>query len=85
MPEPGSPVSTALGERIHTGVLQLLGSALLKAEMIEQLSRLGRRDEVPAQLLELRAALEQACVELRHIMADLRTTSAATDGPGARG
>ena len=85
MPEPGSPVPSALGERIHTSVLQLLGSALLKAEMIEQLSRLGRRDEVPAQLLELRWALEQACLELRHIMADLRAASATADGPGTHG
>ena len=72
MPEPGSTVPVSLGERIHSGVLQLLGTALLKTEMIEQLSLMGRRDEVPAQLVELRAALEDACGELRRIMADLR-------------
>jgi signal transduction histidine kinase len=66
-----------LATRIHDGVLQMLGSALLKAEMVEQLGYLGRTDEVPAQLTELRTALEQAVFELRGIMAELRQTDAA--------
>ena len=73
-----------LATRIHDGVLQLLGSALLKAEMVEQLGYLGRTDEVPAQLTELRTALEQAVFELRGIMADLRELDASTsaaEGP----
>ena len=67
-----------LARRIHDRVLQLLGSALLKTEMCEQLDRLGRADEIPAQLGELRAALDDAVVELRGIMADLRELSAST-------
>ena len=65
-----------LAERIHNGVLQMLGSALLKAEMVEQLGQLGRSDEVPPYLQELRSALEQACTELRSIMLDLRQADA---------
>jgi signal transduction histidine kinase len=64
-----------LAERIHNQVLQLLGSAMMQAEMCEQLSQLGRQDEVPAMLGELRSSLEQAVVELRAIMTDLRTES----------
>jgi signal transduction histidine kinase len=64
-----------LAERIHNQVLQLLGSAMLQAEMCEQLNRLGRQDEVPAMLDELRSSLEKAVVELRTIMTDLRRTS----------
>jgi signal transduction histidine kinase len=67
-----------LATRIHDGVLQTLGSALLKAEMVEQLGILGRTDEVPAQLSELRSALEQAVFELRSIMTDLRSDAAAS-------
>ena len=69
------PASHPLAERIHNDVLQLLGSAMLQAEMCEQLNRLGREDEVPAVLGELRSALEQAVVELRTIMSDLRAES----------
>jgi signal transduction histidine kinase len=61
-----------LAERIHNRVLQLLGSAMLQTEMCEQLVQLGRQDEVPATLAALRDSLEQAVVELRSIMADLR-------------
>ncbi len=61
-----------LAERIHNRTLQLLGSALLQSEMCEQLIQLGRADEVPATLAELRGSLEQAVVELRSIMAELR-------------
>ena len=38
-----------LARRLHDGVMQLLGTALLKTEMCEQLDRLGRQDEIPAQ------------------------------------
>ena len=61
-----------LAERIHNRVLQLLGSAMLQSEMAEQLHRLGRYDDVPGTLLELRSLLDQAVVELRGIMAELR-------------
>jgi signal transduction histidine kinase len=67
-----------LATRIHDGVLQMLGSALLKAEMVEQLGYLGRTDEVPAQLSELRSALEQAVYELRSIMTELRSTDSGS-------
>jgi signal transduction histidine kinase len=72
-----------LARRIHDRVLQLLGSALLKTEMCEQLDRLGRGDEIPAQLGELREALEQTVVELRGIMADLRELDAAAAAAAA--
>jgi signal transduction histidine kinase len=76
-----SPVTTAhpLAERIHNGVLQMLGTALLRVEMVEQLGRLGRNDDVPAHLNELRTALEQACFELRSIMAELRHVETAAE------
>ena len=66
-----------LATRIHDGVLQMLGSALLKAEMVEQLGYLGRTDEVPAQLTDLRTSLEQAVYELRAIMVELRRADTA--------
>jgi signal transduction histidine kinase len=62
-----------LARRIHDRVLGLLGTALVKTEMCETLGNLGRQDEIPATLLELRAALDEAIVELRAIMAELRT------------
>ena len=68
-----------LATRIHDGVLQMLGSALLKAEMVEQLGYLGRTDEVPAQLSDLRSALEQAVFELRGIMTELRSTDTPSE------
>ena len=61
-----------LARRIHDGVMQLLGTALLKTEMCEQLARLGRGDEIPANLVELRSALEDTIVELRLLMVELR-------------
>jgi signal transduction histidine kinase len=61
-----------LAQRIHNRVLQLLGSAMLQSEMCEQLCQLGRQEEVPATLAELRNSLEQAVLELRSIMAELR-------------
>ena len=72
-----------LATRIHDGVLQMLGSALLKAEMVEQLGYLGRTDEVPAQLTELRTALEQAVFELRGIMTELRRPNSELKNPTA--
>ena len=67
------PAPHPLARRIHDRVLGLLGTALVKTEMCETLGRLGREDEIPATLLELRSALEQSVVELRSIMAELRT------------
>jgi signal transduction histidine kinase len=64
-----------LARRIHDRVLGLLGTALMKTEMAETLARLGRHDEVPATLNELRSALEETIVELRSIMAELRTAA----------
>jgi signal transduction histidine kinase len=62
-----------LARRIHDGVMQLLGTALLKTEMCEQLARLGRQDEIPANLVELRSALEDTIVELRLLMVEVRS------------
>jgi len=66
-----------LARRIHDRVLGLLGTALMKTEMAQTLGKLGRQDEVPATLEELRSALMKSIVELRGIMAELRTP--ATD------
>jgi hypothetical protein len=62
-------------------VLGLLGTALLKTEMCEKLGELGRQDEVPATLAELRAALEQTVLELRAIMVELRSLPAGENQP----
>jgi hypothetical protein len=62
----------ALAERIHNRTLQLLGSAMLQAEMCETLCELGRQDEVPNTLAQLRGSLEEAVGELRSIMRELR-------------
>jgi signal transduction histidine kinase len=69
-----------LVRRIHDRVLGLLGTALVKTEMCETLGQLGREDEIPATLLELRSALEDTIVELRAIMAELRTEPADESG-----
>jgi signal transduction histidine kinase len=61
-----------LARRLHDGVLQLLGTALLKAEMCEQLQKLGRDEQIPVTLAELRSAVEATVVEVRSIMAELR-------------
>ncbi len=61
-----------LASRIHDGVMQLLGTALLKTELCEQLARFGRADEIPDSLTELRSALEDTLVELRSLMTDLQ-------------
>jgi signal transduction histidine kinase len=74
------PAPHPLARRIHDRVLQLLGTALLKTEMCEQLGRLGRQDEIMDTLVELRSTLEETVGELRAIMADLRTTPDAQDG-----
>ena len=65
-----------IAKRIHDNVLGLLGTALMKTEMCETLGRLGRQDEIPTTLTELRSALEQTVLELREIMAELRTVAA---------
>jgi hypothetical protein len=67
-----------LARRIHDRVLGLLGTALVKTEMCETLGQLGRQDEIPATLLELRSALEETVVELRLIMAELRSQDDAS-------
>jgi signal transduction histidine kinase len=71
-----APQPHPLAQRIHNRVLQLLGAALMQSEMCEQLGRLGREQEIPATLAELRESLEQAVIELRAIMAELRETAA---------
>jgi signal transduction histidine kinase len=73
-----TPTPHPLARRIHDGVLQLIGTALLKTEMCEKLGTLGRQDEIPGALGELRTALEATIVELRSVMTDLR--SPAADG-----
>ena len=70
------PAPHPLARRIHDRVLQLVGTAMMKAEMAEQLARLGRHDELPATLVELRLVLDDTVVELRSIMADLKNQAA---------
>lgn len=70
------PTPHPLAVRIHDRVLQLVGTAMMKAEMAETLSGLGRHDQVPAVLVELRSALDDTVVELRSIMADLKNSAA---------
>ena len=65
-----------LAQRIHDRVLQLVGTAMMKAEMAETLGLLGRHDEVPAQLVELRSALDETVIELRSIMTELKNSAA---------
>jgi signal transduction histidine kinase len=67
-----------LARRIHDQVLGLLGTALVKTEMCETLARMGRQEEIPNTLGELRDALEQTVIELRAIMAELRAFESAT-------
>ncbi|MDQ6670501.1 MAG: hypothetical protein M3069_07060 [Chloroflexota bacterium] len=59
--------------------MQLLGTALARTEMCEQLTLLGRSDEVPASLLELRSALEDTVVELRLLMIEVRNLPAEAE------
>ena len=68
-----------LARRIHDGVMQLLGTALMKTEMCEQLARLGRHDEVPASLAELRTALEDTVAELRVLLVEMRALPTGPD------
>jgi signal transduction histidine kinase len=70
-----------LARRIHDRVLGLLATALLKTEMCEKLGELGRQDELPETLAELRAALDQTIVELRAIMVELRSLPAPENQP----
>jgi signal transduction histidine kinase len=65
-----------LAERIHDRVLQLLGTAMMKVEMIEALDELGRHEDIPATLTELRSALDATVDELRSIMSELRDQTA---------
>jgi signal transduction histidine kinase len=74
-----------LARRIHDGVMQLLGTALLKTEMCEQLARLGRQDEIPANLTELRSALEDTIVELRLLMVEVRSLPVDAESHKNRG
>ena len=69
------PAPHPLARRIHDRILGLIGTALVKTEMCETLGQLGRQDEIPATLLELRSALEETSIELRAIMAELRTVA----------
>jgi CheY-like chemotaxis protein len=69
---------------MHDQVLGMLGVALLKTELCEQLGELGREDEIPATLAELRAALDQAIVELRGIMAELQAGEMSSEGASRR-
>jgi signal transduction histidine kinase len=69
---PPAETPPPLARRLHDGVLQLLGTALLKAEMCEQLQKLGRDEQIPVTLAELRSAVEATVVEVRSIMAELR-------------
>jgi signal transduction histidine kinase len=73
------PAPHPLARRIHDQVLGLLGTALVKTEMCETLGKLGRQDEIPETLVELRSALEASIVELRSIMAELRTVAQQDD------
>jgi signal transduction histidine kinase len=66
---------------LHDQTLQLLGTALLKAELCEQLAELGRVDEVPPRLAELRGCIEGAVDELRLIMVQLREASPVSEPP----
>jgi len=70
------PAPHPLARRIHDRVLGLLGTALMKTEMCEKLIELERQEQLPPTLAELRSALEQTVVELRGIMAELRTEPA---------
>jgi hypothetical protein len=70
------PAPHPLAIRIHDRVLQLVGTAMMKAELAETLGRLGRHDDVPAALVELRSALDETVLELRSIMADLKNQAA---------
>ena len=72
-----------LARRIHDRVLGQIGTALMKTEMCETLERLGRQDEIPATLVELRSALEETVLELREIMAELRTETERLKNPAA--
>ena len=70
------PAPHPVAVRIHDRVLQLVGTAMMKAEMAETLERLGRHDEVAATHVELRAALDDTVTELRAIMIDLKNQAA---------
>jgi hypothetical protein len=56
--------------------MQLVGTALYKVEMCERLAALGRSDEVPPYLAELRSSLEATVLELRAVMSELKLQAA---------
>ena len=62
----------------------IASAALVKTEMCEQLARLGREDEIPANLVELRSALEDTVVELRLLMVEMRIAEFFYDFPARR-
>jgi signal transduction histidine kinase len=64
-----------LAVRIHDRVLGLLGTAMMKTEMCERLTEMGRHDDLAPTLGELRDALNATVAELRSIMAELRDES----------
>jgi signal transduction histidine kinase len=68
--------ASALADRIHNDVLQHLGAAMLKAELCEHLFAAELHPGVLRPLRDLREMLEHACLELRGVMAELRSTSA---------
>ena len=70
------PAPHPLAVRIHDRVLQLVGTAMMKAELAETLVGLGRHDDLTPVLLELRTTLDATVVELRSIMADLKNSAA---------
>jgi signal transduction histidine kinase len=65
--------ASALADRIHNGVLQHLGAAMLKAELCEHLYAAERIPDMVGPLRNLRETLEQVCLELRGVMAELRS------------
>lgn len=64
-----------LAQRIHNRVLQLMATAMIKVEMAETLERLDRHEEVSTALVDVRSALDQAVIELRAIMAELKAAA----------
>ena len=67
---------SALSDRIHNDVLQHLGAAMLKAELCEHLFATELYKDALSPLRDLREMLEHACLELRDVMAELRSTPA---------
>ena len=68
--------ASTIADRIHDDVLQRLGVAMLKAELCEHLYSAERVPDMAAPLGDLREMLEHVCVELRELMAELRSAPA---------